>query len=244
MYSFAELCPESSSDSTSFCYMLGVLKKMPPKQALNAKTLTDEFGWLYSGEDQCQSVWSLKRRSVLNKYVIPSAPLTLAPTWTPFPLAFQVLPEVMVHGSEAGSNSSAFAIFKPRLAISSDLNLTVWDKVVSSISMKVEDKDLNLENIHAHHFFWLLKMTVARAIQMKGSIFLAGTHGFGYQSLLEDDVSADSKLLKLKAGYLYPDRVPQGARFAYLTDPAARTKHAELKANVTSFSAELPPLRI
>lgn len=243
MYSFSDLYPASPNLEYPFCYLLGVLRKMPPNDMLDAAVFTDAFGWIYSGEDQCQTCWQLRRRSKLTrKYVLPTAPLTIAPHWSPFPLAFDVLSTPLQHGRSDTRESSAFAIFAPEFNITSVSELKVGDRGFRAIENRVEDKDIFFENIHAHHFFWLLKMTVARAKEMKRLVFLAGMPGFGYSDLLENDSAADSKLLKLKSGYLYPDRVPQGARYSYLCDLTERRLYAERQASKAQFANTLPPL--
>lgn len=220
MYPFSELC---KFEDYPFCYLLGVLKKWPPAKYLSAEFFTDQFSSLLTAEQQAVTPWQTRRRSALTrKFVLPSAPLTMAPSWSPFPLAFQALARPINHGK---SKDSAFAIFTPDQTIHA-VRTFGFGNSSFTVNDYAGDHCLPLENIHAQHFLWLLNMTVARATELKRPILLAGMPGFGYMNELERDINGECKLRLLKAGYLYPSHVPQGARFAYLTDPAARADRA------------------
>ncbi|MCF7787024.1 MAG: hypothetical protein K9N47_12940 [Prosthecobacter sp.] len=214
----------------TFCYLIGVLKKQPSKSQMKAEFFTEQFEWLMNVEDQSDTVTKTKENCDLtNKYVLPTAPLTMTASWSPFPFAASVMPEILQHGKTDDPYSSSYAIFHPVLKIGESITMQFGGKP-TTFELPVSGNQLEFENIHAHHFFWLLEMTIARAQQMKKPVILAGMHGFGYQDAIENDLIAESRLRLLEAGYLYPSRVPQGARFAFFKDPIARAaRNAEVK---------------
>ena len=57
MYAFDELCDDLD---TPFCYLLGVLKRMPRESKLKPEFFSGEFEWIMNVEDQAESV---KRRA-------------------------------------------------------------------------------------------------------------------------------------------------------------------------------------
>ncbi len=238
MYAFSELSDESDHP---FCYLLGVLKKWPPHKMRVPDFFTGDFDWLLNVEDQSATVWQTRRRCVLTKkYVLPTAPLTMTPSWSPFPLAFELLPRVIQHARSHELASSAFAIFEPTLRVGKVSVLQFGGKSIT-LETPVGDDDISLENIHAQHFMWLLNMTAARAQRMKKTIIVAGLPGFGYENELEQDMNGETKLRLLESGYLYPSRVPQGARFDFLSDPIARQKRAERMAAMREATSGIPP---
>ncbi|WP_345738020.1 hypothetical protein [Prosthecobacter algae] len=238
MYSFQDLCPTAEYP---FCYLIGVLKKWPSKSHLSADFFTSQFGRLMTVEDQADTVWQTKRRCPLTRsYVKPTAPLTMAPSWSPFPLAASVLPSLIQHGKTEDCYASAYAVFEPKLRAGEVVSMQFGGEV-RAFERVVADKDLTIENIHAHHFFWLLEMTVARAQQLRKPIIIAGLPGYGYDNHLEDEAGAETRLRLLQAGYLYPSRLPQGARFTFLSDPAAREKRRVKMAAMRASDFKLPP---
>lgn len=239
MYPFQELC---SHTEHPFCYLVGVLKKWPKEKYLTADFFTSQFSELMTAEDQANTVWQTKRRSSLAaKFVLPTAPLTMAPSWSPFPLAASVLPEVIRLGKSGEHFISAYAVFEPQLKVGESISIP-FSGETRSFNLPVADKDLSFENIHAHHFFWLLEMTVARALQMRKPVIIAGLPGYGYEDCLEDEPGIETRLRLLQAGYLYPSRVPQGARYAFLSDTAAREKRRTKVAAMRESGFTLPPL--
>ena len=208
MYAFHELCDEADYP---FCYLLGVLKKMPKEADLHPGFFTGEFEWLLNVEQQSDTVRQTQTRSPLIKhFILPSAPLTMAPAWTPFPLAFSVLPRCVRHGRDEGQmHNSAFAVWHPELATVGE-NRLVDDsgKVVASFSQRVSARELDFENIHARHFFWLLEMTVQRAAAMKRHVIVAGTPGFSYDNAVQHGHPPHTRTRLLESGYLYPSQVP------------------------------------
>jgi hypothetical protein len=213
MYSFKEL---SEDPVHTFCYLIGVLKKWPLPNQLTANFFTGQFEWQINVEDQSDTVWKTKRRCDLTrKYVLPTAPLTMAPSWSPFPFATSVMPELLKHGRTEDAWSSAYAIFNPVLRVGKTMTIQFGGKP-TVFDLPINDSELEFENIHAHHFFWLLEMTIARASQMRKPVIIAGLPGFGYQDAVDQDLIGESRLRLLESGYLYPSRVPQGARFSFL----------------------------
>ncbi len=98
MYAFEELC---SREDYPFTYLLGVLRKMPRKSDLTADFFTDEFSWIQVQEEQSPTPKeTLTKVDLFKNFVTPSAPLTMTPSWSPFPLGFNVLPEVIAHGQD------------------------------------------------------------------------------------------------------------------------------------------------
>lgn len=238
MYTFEEL---STEPVHTFCYLIGVLKKWPQKNQITADFFTGHFEWLINVEDQSDTVWKTRRRCDLTrKYVLPTAPLTMTPSWSPFPLASNIMPEVLQHGRTDDTWASAYAIFNPVLKVGEVITLQFGSKQ-TSFETPVTDEQLQFENIHAHHFFWLLEMTIARAQKMKKPIILVGLPGFGYQDVLDQDLIGESRLRLLEAGYLYPSRAPQGARFSFLNDPNARAARKEEMERLTRSSPVFPP---
>ncbi len=209
MYAFDELCDELDS---SFCYLLGVLKRTPKASKLQPGFFTGEFEWITNVEDQAESVKDTQKCSpLLRSFVKPSAPLTITPGWSPFPLAFSVLPNCIRHGREEGEyHNSAFAIWQPELKPVGKSRLVDEDgHERTTFARHVSEQDLEFENIHARHFFWLLEMTVLRAQELKKPVILAGLPGFSYGTALTHEMPADARLRLLQAGYLFPSRIPQ-----------------------------------
>jgi hypothetical protein len=218
MYAFHELC---GKEDYPFCYLLGVLKRMPREADLCANFFTDQFESLLNVEEQSDTVRQTQKRSPLIKnFIVPTAPLTMTPAWSPFPLAFSVLPRCVLHGREPdGSHRSAFAIWQPELASVGKNKLINEDgKVLSSFTQQVSGEHIEFENVHARHFFWLLEMTVVRAQEMKRQVVLAGVPGFSYKSAVAHDKPPHTRLRLLQSGYLYPSRVPQAARHSTSTE--------------------------
>ncbi|WP_050025277.1 hypothetical protein [Verrucomicrobium sp. BvORR034] len=208
MYAFHELCNETGY---SFCYLLGVLKKVPKESDLRPDFFTDEFEWLLNVEEQSDTVRQTQKRCpLIKRYILPSAPLTMAPAWTPFPIAFSVLPRCVQHKRLEGEfHNSAFAIWHPELASVGENNLMDdTGKVLASFNRRITASDIEFENIHARHFFWLLQMTVERAKKMRRHVVLAGTPGFSYANSVKHDEPPHSRIRLLESGYLYPSRVP------------------------------------
>ncbi len=234
MYNFQDL---SSDPVHTFCYLIGVLKKWPSEKQLSASFFTSHFEWLINVEDQSDTAWKTKRRCDLTrKYVLPTAPLTMTPSWSPFPLACNVLPDLLSNGRSDDPWSSAYAIFNPVLKNGKSMTIQFGGKP-TTFELPVCDAEVEFDNIHAHHFFWLLEMTVSRAQQLKKPIVIAGLPGFGYQDVLDQDLIGEARLRLLNSGYLYPSRVPQGARFTFLSDPVAR---AERKAELERMECATP----
>lgn len=208
MYAFSELSDETDYP---FCYLLGVLKKTPKESNLRADFFTDEFEWLKNVEEQSDTVRQTQKRCPLIKhYILPTAPLTMAPTWTPFPLASSVLPHCVRHGRLDGQyHNSAFAIWHPELASVGEKKFVDDNgKALFSFSQRISAREIEFENIHARHFFWLLEMTVERAKKMKCHVILAGTPGFSYNGSVKHDEPPHTRIRLLESGYLYPSRVP------------------------------------
>ena len=225
----------------TFCYLLGVLKKQPAKSQMTANFFTGQFEWLMNVEDQSDTVTKTKQNCDLtNKYVLPTAPLTMTASWSPFPFAASVMPEVLQQGKTDDPYSSSYAIFHPVLKVGESITMQFGGKS-KAFELPVSGNTLEFENIHAHHFFWLLEMTIARAQQMKKPVILAGMLGFGYQDVIENDLIGESRLRLLEAGYLYPSRVPQGARYAFLNDPIARAARNAEHERMTTTSPVFPP---
>ncbi|HSI13803.1 MAG TPA: hypothetical protein VK961_17290 [Chthoniobacter sp.] len=210
MYAFDELCDDQD---TPFCYLLGIVKRMPRESKMKPEFFTAEFEWIMNVEDQAENVKDTQKCSPLIKtHVKPSAPLTLTPGWSPFPLAFGILPNCIRHGCERGQvHNSAFAIWKPELKVGEHKLLDGEGHVRATCARHVSEQDLEFENVHARHFFWLLEMTVQRAREMKKAVILAGVPGFSYGNAVANEMPAHSRLRLLQAGYLYPSRVPQAA---------------------------------
>ena len=210
MYAFDELCDDQD---TPFCYLLGVLKRMPRESKLKPEFFSGEFEWIMNVEDQAESVKDTQKCSPLLKtYIKPTAPLTLTPGWSPFPLAFEILPNCIRHGREHGEvQNSAFAIWQPELKVGERKLLDRDGHVRAICARHVSEEDLELEHAHAHHFFWLLEMTIQRALAAKKPVILVGTPGFSYGNAVANEMPAHSRLRLLQAGYLFPSRVPQVA---------------------------------
>jgi hypothetical protein len=211
MYAFDELCDEIE---TPFCYLLGVLKRMPKAAKLKPGFFSGEFEWIMNVEDQAENVKDTQKCSPLLKtYVLPSAPLTLTPGWSPFPLAFAILPNCVKHGREHSEfHNSAFAIWQPELKPMGENRLVDENgSVHTTFSRQVTEQDIEFENIHARHFFWLLEMTVERARAAQKPVILAGIPGFSYGNAIAHEMPANSRVRLLEAGYLFPSRVPQVA---------------------------------
>lgn len=238
MYSFDEL---SDTSSGPFCYLLGVLKKWPPPKKCVPDFFTGEFGWLLNVEDQSTSPWQTRKRCELTKkYIFPTAPLSMTPSWSPFPLAFEVMKKSLQYAKDQEPPASAYAIFEPELKVGQTGVLSWGDKSIL-METAINDSDIHLENIHAQHFMWLLDMTVARAKKMKKPVVLAGLPGFGYENQLDHDMNGENKLRLIEAGYLYPSRVPQGARYAFLSDPVARSNRADFLKLLSESTEGIPP---
>ncbi|WP_139373070.1 hypothetical protein [Prosthecobacter debontii] len=148
---------------------------------------------------------------------------------------------MLAHGKTEESCASAYAVFEPQLQAGENTTKQFAGES-RSFDLPVADKDLSFENIHAHHFFWLLEMTVARAQQMRKPVILAGLPGYGYEDCLEDEPGTKTRLRLLQASYLYPSRVPQGARYAFLSDTAAREKRRAKVTAMRESGFRAPPL--
>ena len=197
--------------------MLGVLKKLPKDVEIGPEFFTDEFSWIFTMEDQTDSGNDLKSRTVFyGEYVFPTAPISITDSWSPFPLAFEVLPSIIDHGRTEERNSSAFAIFGPDMLITGEKQLKADkadDEVVAPFSESIKEDGIDFGgNIDAHHFFWLLQMTASRAAQLESNIILAGTPGWSYENELKHPTAPHRRLAILEAGYLYPERIPHSAR--------------------------------
>jgi len=211
MYPFEDLC---ARDDYPFAYLLGVLRKMPKKKDLNADFFTDGFGWLYTREDQSDSPKeTISGVDLYKRFVTPTAPLTMTPSWSPFPFASEMLPNVVTHGRNDRRDASAFAIWEPELIATGESELRADDEVVATFTNYVSESDIDFNgDVNALHFFWLLQMTVERAQEMKGWVFLAGCPGWSYSNELKHPSPPHMRLRLLQAGYLYPERIPYAAR--------------------------------
>jgi hypothetical protein len=211
MYPFEDLC---SREDYPFAYLLGVLRKMPKGRDLNADFFTDEFSWLHTREDQSDSPEeTISGIDLYKRFVTPTAPLTMTPSWSPFPLASQVLPNIVSHGRNDKRDASAFAIWDPELTPIGRSELRANDEVVTTFTNRVGEGDIDFDrNLNALHFLWLLQMTVERAQEMKGTVLLAGKPGWSYKYELKYPTPPHMRLRLLQAGYLYPERIPYAAR--------------------------------
>lgn len=211
MYTFEDLC---SRKGYPFTYLLGVLRKMPKEADLTADFFTDEFSWIQTREEQSESPKeTIAGVDLFKKFVTPSAPLTMTPSWSPFPFAAEILGAPILHGRNEASNASAFAIWTPRLVSKGTSELRAGDEVVATFENYVGESDVDFGgDLNALHFFWLLQMTVERAKEMNGKVLLAGTPGWSYKSQLEYPTPPHMRLRLLQAGYLYPERIPYAAR--------------------------------
>lgn len=214
MYSFEELC---SRKGYPFTYLLGVLRKMPRESELTAEFFTGEFSWIQVREEQSNTPKeTISGVSLFKKFVTPTAPLTMTPSWSPFPGAFETLPRLVAHGKDDKADASAFAIWEPELVSTGESELRANGKVIATFENYVTESDIDFGgNLNAFHFFWLLQMTVERAKNMKGKVLLAGRPGWSYDSELKHPTAPHSRLRLLEAGYLYPERIPYAARFQY-----------------------------
>lgn len=194
--------------------MLGVLKKLPKDVAIGPEFFTDEFSWIFTMEDQADTGADLKSQTEFyNEYVLPTAPISIADSWSPFPLAFEVLPSIIDHGRTEERNSSAFAIFGPELLITGEKQFKASGEIVAKFSESINEDGIDFGgNIDVHHFFWLLQMTASRASQLERNIILAGTPGWSYKNELKYPTVPHRRLAILEAGYLYPERIPHSAR--------------------------------
>ena len=214
MYTFEELC---SRKDYPFAYLLGVLRKMPRESDLTAEFFTEEFSWIQTREEQSDTAKeTISEVNLFKKFVTPTAPLTMTPSWSPFPLAFDMLPRLIVRGKNDKQDASAFAIWEPELASTGESELQANGKVIATFTDYVTESDIDFGgNLNAFHFFWLLQMTVERARKMRGKVLVAGRPGWSYNSALKHPTPPRSRLRLLDAGYLYPERIPCAARFQY-----------------------------
>ena len=211
MYPFEELCAQ---EGYPFAYLLGVLRKMPKEGDLNAEFFTDEFSWLHTREDQSDTPKeTISGVNLYKKFVTPTAPLTMTPSWSPFPFASQMLANVVTHGRNDKRDASAFAIWESELESTGKSELRSDDEIVATFTNYVSESDIDFAgNLDALHFFWLLEMTVQRAKELKGWVLLAGCPGWSYKSELRHPTPPHMRLRLLQAGYLYPERIPYAAR--------------------------------
>jgi hypothetical protein len=214
MYSFEELC---SRKDYPFTYLLGVLRKMPREAELTADFFTGEFSWIQTREEQSDTAKkTISGVSLFKKFVTPTAPLTMTPSWSPFPFAFDMLPHLVARGKNEKKDASAFAIWEPELVSTGQSELRANGKLIATFENYVTESDVDFGgDVNAFHFFWLLQMTVERAKNMKGKVLLAGQPGWSYDSELKHPTAPHSRLRLLEAGYLYPERIPYAARLQY-----------------------------
>ena len=211
MYAFEDLC---SREDYPFAYLIGVLREVPREDYLVADFFTGGFDFLLTMEDQAESPEStISSVDLYKDWVTPTAPLTMTPSWSPFPFAFRALPQPIAHGRNEERDASAFGIWEPELFSTGESQLKVGDEVVETFANYVSEEDIDFGgDINFHHFFWLLQMTVERAKKMDGKVLVAGCPGWSYKNELKYGTPAHMRLRLIEAGYLYPERIPHVAR--------------------------------
>jgi hypothetical protein len=185
MYSFTELHPHQGKGfPDSFAYWLCCLHKEP--KDFSAGNLKSAMSYHFDVEEQAYTPKMLNSRpELIPKCLTPIAPVTLAPQWSPFPMAVSILGKPEQHGSDSGS---AFAVWTPRYLGGDEVATKTTDEA---------------------HFLFLIRLATSAARASKCRVLLVGSPGWCYRTAAKRYMNPDTAVMMHDAGYLFTERVPR-----------------------------------